>query len=193
MRIMHNKVYVTETKPGIFEKNSKFRLKTNWVANTQYKEVEALGWRIRDRINNAIESMEKTKNVQNMSNKEKTALRNLIRAKNTKIIINDTDKNMGAADADKIDVISECVRQLSDMKTYLKLTEEEFKNIITDIQNKLKRKVDSHLYKGNCTKKEANFLLSKLHVFDTPHFYIIWKILKNPIVGRPIVAGYNWI
>ena len=22
---------------------------------------------------------------------------------------------------------------------------------------------------------------------------IIWKILKNPIVGRPIVAGYNWI
>ena len=51
---MHNKVYFTETKPGIFEKNSKFRLKTNWVANTQYKEVKALGWRIRDRINNAI-------------------------------------------------------------------------------------------------------------------------------------------
>ena len=72
MRRMHNKVYFTETKPGIFEKNSKFRLKTNWVANTQYKEVEALGWRIRVRINNAIESMEKTKNVQNMSNKEKT-------------------------------------------------------------------------------------------------------------------------
>ena len=66
-------------------------------------------------------------------------------------------------------------------------------NIITDIQNKLKRKVESHLYKGSCTKKEANFLLSKLYVFDTPHFYIIWKILKNPIVGRLIVAGYNWI
>ena len=81
---MHNKVYFTETKPGIFEKNSKFRLKTNWVANTQYKEVKALGWRIRDRINNAIESMTKTKTAQNMSDKEKTALRNLIRAKNTK-------------------------------------------------------------------------------------------------------------
>ena len=64
-----------------------------------------------------------------MSNKERTALQNLIRAKNTKIIINDTNKNMGAADADKIDVISECVRQLSDMKTYLKLTEEKLKNI----------------------------------------------------------------
>ena len=44
---------------------------------------------------------------------------------------------MGAADADKEDVISECVRQLSDVKTYLKLTEEETKNIITRIaQNK---------------------------------------------------------
>ena len=82
------------------------------------------------------------------------------------------DKNMGAADADKIDVIAECVRQLSDMKTYLKLTEEEFKNIITDIQNKLKRKVESHLYKGNCTKKEADFLLSKMYDFLTFHIFI---------------------
>ena len=41
---------------------------------------------------------------------------------------------MGAADADKQDTISECVRQLSNMKAYLKLTEEEIKNIITDIQ-----------------------------------------------------------
>ena len=98
-----------------------------------------------------------------MSNKEKTALRNLIRAKNTKIIINDTDKNMGAADADKIDVISECVRKLNDMKTHLKLTEEKLKNIIMDIQNKLKRTVESYLYKGNCTKKEADFLLSKIY------------------------------
>ena len=36
-------------------------------------------------------------------------------------------------------------------------------------------------------------MLSKLYVFDTPHFYIIWKIHTNPIVGRPILAGYNWI
>ena len=193
IRRMHNKVYFTETKTGVFEKNPKFKLKSNFVANTQYKEIEAFGWKIRDRIDNAIESMIKAKTKQNISNKEKTALRNLIRAKNTKIIINDTDKNIWAADADKEDVISECVRQLSDIKTYLKLTEEEIKSIITEIQNKLKRTVESHLYKGNCTRKEADFLLSKMYVFDVPHFYIIWKILKNPIVGRPIVAGYNWI
>ena len=47
--------------------------------------------------------------------------------------------------------------------------------------------------KGSCSHSEAKFLLSKIDSFSVPHFYIIWKILKNPIVGRPIVAGYNWI
>ena len=32
-----------------------------------------------------------------------------------------------------------------------------------------------------------------MYIYDIPHFYIIWKILQNPIVGRPIVAGYNWL
>ena len=35
--------------------------------------------------------------------------------------------------------------------------------------------------------------MSNVHNFVIPHFYIIWKILKNPPVGRPIVAGYKWI
>ena len=93
----------------------------------------------------------------------------------------------------KKNVIFECVRQLGDIKTYFKLTEEELKNIIFGDSNKLKRTVESHMYKGNCTKNEADFLLSKMYIYNVPHFYIIWKILKNPIVGRPIVAGYNWI
>ena len=97
-----------------------------------------------------------------MSNKEKTALRNLIKTKNDKIVINDTDKNMGAADADKNDVILECTRQLSDVKTYYKLSETEIKNIISEIQTKLRNLITCHLHKGDCTKTEANFLLSKM-------------------------------
>ena len=58
---------------------------------------------------------------------------------------------MGSADADKTDVISECERQLEDIKTYLKISEEELKQFITEIQNKLKRIMESHMYKGNCT------------------------------------------
>ena len=46
--------------------------------------------------------MKNGKSSQNISNKEKTALRNLIKTKNEKIVINDTDKNMGSADATKV-------------------------------------------------------------------------------------------
>ena len=122
LRKMQNKVYFTETKPGFFEKNSKFKVKTNWEAKIVHKEVEAFGWRVREKISEMIESKIHEKVGQNISNKEKTSLKKLILAKNKNIVINDTDKNMGAADADKQDVVDECVRQLSEQKTYLKIT-----------------------------------------------------------------------
>ena len=50
-------MYFTETKPGVFEKNPKFKLKSNFIENTQYREVQAFGWKVHDKISDAIESM----------------------------------------------------------------------------------------------------------------------------------------
>ena len=108
-------------------------------------------------------------------------------------MINDTDKNLGAAVADKKDVIIECKRQLFDVNTYLKLSLEEMEILIAKIQTELRAVVIKFKNIKMCNVKEENFILSKIKNFTIPHFYIIWKILKNPIVGRPIVAGYNWI
>ena len=52
------------------------------------------------------------------------------------------------ANTDKDDVISECVRQLEDIKTYSELAEEMVKTIITENQNKHRV---SRMYKGNRT------------------------------------------
>ena len=133
------------------------------------------------------------KRSQNMSNQEKTALRILHRNKNVDVVINDTDKNVGPACADKDDVINECTRQLYEKRVYNQLTKEKAEQLIRVIKNRLENVVNNHMIKGFCSKKEQQFLLSNLNGFKVPHFYIIWKILKNPIVGRPIVAGYNWI
>ena len=54
---MNNKVYFTEIKLGVFKKNHKFKLKSNFLTTTQYSEVQAFGWKVRDRISDAIESM----------------------------------------------------------------------------------------------------------------------------------------
>ena len=108
-------------------------------------------------------------------------------------VINDTDKNLGAAITDKETVVNECKRQLFDIKTYLKLSMEQMEMLIAKITTGLEEVVNKHKIRKNCDNKEATFILSKFKKFTIPHFYIIWKILKNPIVGRPIVAGYDWI
>ena len=79
---------------------------------------------------------------------------------------------MGAVDADKKDVVDECVRQLSEQKTYLKITEEKLKYIISEIQTKLKNTVESHLYKRYCTKKRHHFCCLKC-IYTIFHTFIL--------------------
>ena len=40
---MQNKVYFTEVKTGVYKVDSKFKLKTDFVAYKQYKAFDALG------------------------------------------------------------------------------------------------------------------------------------------------------
>jgi hypothetical protein len=54
---MNNKVYFMETRPGVFERNARFKLKLNCVANIQYKEINSFGWRVREKINKVVEKM----------------------------------------------------------------------------------------------------------------------------------------
>ena len=88
--------------------------------------------------------------------------------------VNDTDKNLGAISADKVDVITESRRQVHDVITYNKMSWEEAKNLIDKIKL---------IWKGSCAYQEA-----KTDSFSIPYFYIKWKTLKIPSVGTPIVA-----
>ena len=123
---MNSKVYFSESesKPGVFEKNKKFRLKSNFVPPTA---VNNFCQNVRDAINVLFEQdiVEK----QNLSNKEKRSLKTLMKNKNVEICIDDTDKNLGPISADKVDVIKECHRQLYDIITYNKISRLETQNI----------------------------------------------------------------
>jgi len=67
---MNAKVFFSEseTKPGVFERNKKFRLKSNFVPPTEYTAVNNFCWNVRDAINVLFEKdiMEK----QNLSNND---------------------------------------------------------------------------------------------------------------------------
>ena len=78
----------------------------------EYYGIDKFCVDVRVRLNEVFQRTMGMKRAQNMSNQEKTALRILHRNKNVDVIINDTDKNVGPACADKDDVINECTRQL---------------------------------------------------------------------------------
>ena len=65
--------------------------------------------------------------------------------------------------------------------------------LVVKIKAELTEVVNRYKINSVCTEKEKEYLLSKAINFTIPHLYIIWKILRSPPVGRPIVAGYNWI
>ena len=52
---MRNKIYFTEIKSGVFERNAWFNLKSNFTANTQYKEINVFGWRVCEKISEVID------------------------------------------------------------------------------------------------------------------------------------------
>ena len=98
---------------------------------------------------------------QNLSNKEFNELQKIVVNKNVVHVVNNTNKNLGAAVADKKDVIVECKRQLYDIKTYLKLSMEEMEMLIAKIQMELQKVTNKYKKLKICNNKEESFIVSK--------------------------------
>ena len=78
---MNSRVHFSESesKLGVFEKNKKFHLKSNFVPPIEYTAVNNFCWNVRDAINVLFETDITEK--QNLSNQEKRALKMLIKNK----------------------------------------------------------------------------------------------------------------
>ena len=72
-------------------------------------------------------------------------------------------------------------------------SQEEAEMFIAKILMELLEVVNKFTLKKECSAEEAECLSSKSKLLIIPHFYIIWKSLKRPPIGRPIVAAYDWI
>ena len=91
----------------------------------EYKNINIFCFNVQDRLNKVFQKTMGMNRSQNISNKEKMALRILQRNKNFDIVINDTAKNVGPACADKQDVIKESKRQLYEKQVYNQLAQEK--------------------------------------------------------------------
>ena len=110
---MNNKMFFfVENTPGTFIRNKTFWMKNSWSCMQEYYNVNKFCFDVRDRLGEVFQRTMGMKRAQNMSNQEKTALKFLQKHKNVNVVINDTDKNVGPACADKESVIKESKRQL---------------------------------------------------------------------------------
>jgi hypothetical protein len=117
-----------------FGGNFPFFLKSFWETDENFPFIDNFCWSVRDRIADLVNSKSKTKAASNLSNAEKTALKKLITTKNKKLVISDTDKNVGPSISDKEDVISECNRQLCDISVYRKLDSQGVQKLILEVK-----------------------------------------------------------
>jgi hypothetical protein len=124
----------------------------------------------------------------NISKKEASAIKEL--QENNKIIIKPADKNLGITILDKEWYEKECYLNLNNKNNYCKIAPIWIGMMIPNIIAQLKNALHV-LLKDN--KYLYNYLLSKSEEYTIPDFYIIPKLHKPILAGRPIVAGHSWI
>ena len=111
---MNNRAFVVEERPGLFVHCKVFRVKNYFVLPVEHKVMNSFCWNLRDDIDNFIDSS--FSSGLNLSNKEKEAFKKLMMEKNKSICIDDMDKNLEAATADKVtplkSVVASCMISL---------------------------------------------------------------------------------
>ena len=124
----------------------------------------------------------------NLTKHEREELSELKSNPNIKIL--PTDKNLGPALVSTDWVQAETLRHLHDELSYHKVTQQDwYANRLNVINSREKLMT---IYSRFISSSVARFLCSFDHFVSPAKFYVIPKIHKNPMVGRPIAASHSF-
>jgi hypothetical protein len=120
----------------------------------------------------------------NKSDKQINIINGLLN--NRKITICESDKNLGITLVNTHWYLKEIHDQMKDTNTY----EAKWPNI-----NEISEKIllCTNIIKSLISDKVADYVKSFIKDWRLPRFYIIPKIHKTPLKGRPIVPSHKWI
>jgi len=127
-----------------------------------------------------------TSSFSNLTFRERTHLRSL--AGNSAIRIINSDKNLGPVVVDSNWYMKECLRHLNDTKTYQKLDKIQAEALATEAKEEL----DS-IFSSLDDDKLHRFVKQYFTPTRFSKFYILAKLHKTPVVGRPIAAAHSWV
>ena len=170
--------------------NPDLKVKSSWVPPSS-RAVDNFIIDLTNRLEKMLEEDKKGihSKPNNLLDMELRALK--ILKNNKAIVIKVSDKNLGLTIMDFSWYDMECLRQLHDATIYLQLESEEVERVKFTTKLMLEKFILK--YKDVLTKQEMRFLQKNLQRPGVPLFYILPKLHKNPVVGRPIVAGHSWV
>eukprot|EP00455_Lapot_gusevi_P012915 TRINITY_DN1621_c0_g1_i1.p1 TRINITY_DN1621_c0_g1~~TRINITY_DN1621_c0_g1_i1.p1 ORF type:complete len:732 (+),score=48.12 TRINITY_DN1621_c0_g1_i1:349-2544(+) len=163
----------------------------NWQPRVRYHPLEDYLSSSRSILASAL-SMANPSRHHNLSTSEFRALAALRR--HPDVVIKPADKGLGLTIVDRSWYVQEAMRQLSDTSTYAEVDAANMPSIVRQIYGHLQTTLafsalTQHLDKGIV---KALLHLSPDQV-TIPEFYLLIKLHKQPVVGRPIVACHSWV
>lgn len=183
--------YKYADKPDDPDFHPKLYVKSGWNPPREDPDLEENLYKIRQELlTNLSDNRPLWKN--NLSREERSGLREIKEDPSVRVLA--TDKNLGPALVSTEWVKQETLKHLNDTKTYSKVTADDWtyrRLKVIETRDKLVNSF-SHFLPLNSHK----FLRSIDNVsssFNPAKFYIIPKIHKSPIVGRPIAASHSYI
>ena len=125
-----------------------------------------------------------TNKKKNLTSKEQLCLTQL--SKNEKLVIKKADKGGSIVIMNRDSYLKKVYDHLNDHKYYAKLTTDPTKDLITNINSFIETAVNHYLLSENTAKFITPTTNQRI-----PLFYILPKIHKKDIPGRPIVSAIN--
>jgi hypothetical protein len=107
------------------------------------------------------------------------------------IIVKPADKNLGLTLIGRDWYMRECFRQLSDEATYEEILGVPVEEVVIRCRQKAMATIDAMSFK--LPANERRWLVANTNKSSAiPEFYIMPKLHKTPVKGRPIVASHSW-
>jgi hypothetical protein len=176
----------------------------NWSPPTLFPVYERYLQQVKHNIITAIDNHEKFKYVRNPQWLQ-SSINELTNMTKDNMIIKNADKNMGVTIQNRIQYEQDCMKQLSDITTYspINKTNINFSNLFDEVAAILQRHNKLYTtYNGVATKRYSKLAQYILQMNTTDiidkhirlaRFYILYKVHKSPVVGRPICSNIDTV
>ena len=171
--------------------NPKLYIKSDWNPPREDPDLEESLYHVRQELlENFSENTPLWKS--NLSGDERNGLREIKEDPTVRVL--STDKNLGPAVLSTEWVENENLKHLNDSNSYTKVTQDDWmirRRKVIETREKL-----THSYSHFLPPNSLKFLRSldnNTKSSDPAKFYIIPKIHKSPMAGRPIAASHSYI